>query len=78
MKIRLTKPLPQIGRVVPAGVILSDAPQALMDRLVRQGAAEWVDPPAGRQVPPPAPASLPFSKPAKKAGGRKKAGGDAG
>ena len=43
MKIRLLKPLVQIGRIVPAGVILSDAPPVLMRKLVIKGAAEWVD-----------------------------------
>lgn len=56
MKIRLTKPLPQIGKVVPAGVILDDAPEALKEKLVRQGRAVWVDNRAGgRADPPPAP-----------------------
>jgi len=72
MKVRLTKPLRQIGRVIPAGVILSDAPEALMERLVRQGAAVWADHPAGEQVPPPSPAPLPFST--RKNGGKNKAG----
>ena len=58
MKIRLTKPLPQIGKVVPAGVILDDAPEALKEKLVRQGRAEWVDARAGVRVDPP-PAPLP-------------------
>ena len=61
MKVKLTKPLPQIGRVIPAGVILADAPEALMEKLVRQGRAVWVDPQAGEQVSPPSPAPLPFS-----------------
>ena len=71
MKVKLTKPLPQIGRVLPAGVILSDAPEALMEKLVRQGRAVWVDTPAGEQVLVPSPAPLPFSKPTRR---RKKAG----
>lgn len=38
MKIQLTKTLPQpeLGRVIPAGVII-DAPPALAERLLRQG-----------------------------------------
>ena len=71
MKVKLTSPLPQIGRVIPAGVILDDAPDCLMEKLVRQGRAVWVDTPAGEQVLPPSPAPLPFSKPARR---RKKAG----
>lgn len=42
MKIRLIKPLVQIGRVIPAGVILSDAPVPLMERLVKTGKAEML------------------------------------
>ena len=68
MKIKLTKPLPQIGRVIPAGVILSDAPQALMEKLVRQGRAVWVDPQAGEQASPTSPAPLPFTEPKKRKG----------
>lgn len=60
MKIRLTKPLPQIGKVVPAGVILDDAPEALKEKLVRQGRAEWVESRAGDRADPP-PAPLPSS-----------------
>ena len=41
MKIKLTRALAQAGRVVPAGVILSDAPPALMRKLVAEGRAEW-------------------------------------
>ena len=38
MKLRLTRPLPQpeLGRVIPAGVVI-DAPPALSDRLLREG-----------------------------------------
>lgn len=38
MKIRLTRPLPQLGlgRVIPAGVVI-DAPPALSERLLREG-----------------------------------------
>lgn len=43
MKVKLTKPLPQIGRVIPAGVVIDDAPETLMEKLVRQGRAVWVD-----------------------------------
>lgn len=60
MKIRLTKPLPQIGKVVPAGVVLDDAPEALKEKLVRQGRAEWVETRAGDRFDPP-PAPLPSS-----------------
>lgn len=68
MKVKLTKPLPQIGRVIPAGVILDDAPLTLMEKLVRQGRAVWVSAPAGgeQQEAPPIPAPLPFSKPEKR------------
>lgn len=68
MKVRLTKPLPQIGRVIPAGVILNDAPEALMEKLVRQGRAEWVVTPAGgeQQERPPIPGPLPFTESAPK------------
>lgn len=66
MKVKLTKPLPQIGRVIPCGVILSDAPDALMEKLVRQGRAVWVDPQAGEQASDPSPAPLPFSEPKKR------------
>lgn len=41
MKIKLTQPLPQIGRVIPAGVLIEDAPFSLKDRLVKQGKAVW-------------------------------------
>lgn len=40
MKIKLLQPLPQIGRVIPAGVYI-DAPFSLKDRLVKQGKAIW-------------------------------------
>lgn len=60
MKVKLIKPLPQIGKVVPAGVILADAPEALMEKLVRQGRAVWVEKQAGAGVDPP-PAPLPTS-----------------
>ena len=66
MKIKLTKPLPQIGRVIPAGVMLEDAPIALMEKLVRQGRAVWVDHPAGEQASPSSPAPLPFTEPKKR------------
>lgn len=42
MKIRLTRPLAQAGRVIPAGVIISDAPPGLKERLLREGRAEAV------------------------------------
>ena len=42
MKVRLTKPLRQSGRVIPAGVILSDAPVSLMQKLISEGHAELV------------------------------------
>ena len=53
MKTRLTRPLPQVGRVIPAGVVL-DAPEGLSGRLIREGGAE----PAERAqiVPGPVPA----------------------
>lgn len=41
MKIKLTQPLPQIGRVIPAGVLIEDAPYSLKERLVKQGKAVW-------------------------------------
>ena len=43
MKIQLTKTLPQpeLGRVIPAGVII-DAPPALAERLFREGRAKPV------------------------------------
>lgn len=41
MRIKLTQPLPQIGRVIPAGVYIEDAPFSLKDRLVKQGKAVW-------------------------------------
>ncbi len=41
MRIKLTQPLPQIGRVIPAGVYIEDAPFAFKDRLVKQGKAVW-------------------------------------
>lgn len=73
MRVRLTKPLRQIGRVIPAGVILRDAPEALLERLVREGKAVWVEPPAGekRQGNPPTPAALPFTTPKRKREGKK-------
>lgn len=73
MRVKLTKPLRQIGRVIPAGVILQDAPEALMERLVREGRAVWVEPPAGekRQGNPPTPAALPFNAPRSKREGKK-------
>lgn len=45
MKIRLTKPLPQLslGRVIPAGVTI-DAPAALYERLLREGRGEPAQP----------------------------------
>lgn len=63
MKVRLTKALPQIGRVIPAGVILSDAPEALMEKLVRQGRAVWVlsEAEGAQQDAPPRPDPLPFT-----------------
>lgn len=44
-KIRLTKPFPQpqYGKCIPAGVIMDDAPEPLMEKLVRQGRAVWAD-----------------------------------
>ena len=41
MRIRLTKPLPQVslGRVIPAGVVI-DAPPVLSARLIRMGIGE--------------------------------------
>ena len=42
MRIRLTKPIAQNGRVVPAGVILTDAPPAFMKKLLLQNRAELV------------------------------------
>ena len=65
MKVRLTKPLPQpqFGRVIPAGVILEDAPEELMKKLVRQERAEWVFPRAeDRSVTPPDADPLPDIK----------------
>ena len=43
MKIQLTKTLPQpeLGRVIPAGVII-DAPPGLAERLLRDGRAQPV------------------------------------
>ena len=75
MQVKLTKPLPQIGRVIPAGVILDDAPEALMEKLVRQGRAEWVEPQAEgkQQEAPPLPGPLPFTEPPKR---RRKKDGD--
>ena len=74
MRIRLTKPLPQLslGKVIPAGVII-DAPAALCARLQREGRAVWVDPPAGekRQGNPPTPAALPFTVHRSKREGKK-------
>lgn len=47
MKVRLTKPLPQIAagvfKVLPAGVVIDDAPEAFMEKLVKQGRAEVWD-----------------------------------
>lgn len=45
MKIRLTRPLPQIslGKVIPAGVII-EAPPGLCARLLREGKAEPTEP----------------------------------
>lgn len=76
MKVKLTKPLPQIGRSIPAGVILDDAPEALMEKLVKQGRAVWVETPAGEQALPPSPAPLPFTEPKPKR--RRKKVGDEG
>lgn len=44
MKMRLTRPLPQIGRVVPAGVVI-DAPPGLYIRLLRENRAVPVNAP---------------------------------
>ena len=74
MKVKLTKPLPQIGRVIPAGVILTDAPEALMVKLVRQGRAVWVsdEPEKPEALPePPAPAE-PEQKPRRRRKGEAK------
>lgn len=43
MRIRLTKPLVQSGRVIPPGVILSSAPPVFMRKLVTEGRAELID-----------------------------------
>lgn len=53
MRIRLTKPLAQTGRVIPTGVILSSAPPVFMRKLVAEGRAELIDvtmPPDGRSA----------------------------
>ena len=42
MKVRLTKPLVQIGRIIPAGVVISDAPPEFMRKLIVSGKAEPV------------------------------------
>ena len=42
MSIRLIKPLPQVGRVIPAGCVI-DAPSGLEEKLVREGKAERLD-----------------------------------
>lgn len=62
MKIKLTKPLVQIGKVVPAGVVLGDCPTPLMEKIVRQGRAVWVDPQAGETSTPPLDTPLPVFK----------------
>ena len=43
MRIRLTRPLVQYGRVIPPGVILSNAPPSFMQKLVAEGRAEMID-----------------------------------
>lgn len=67
MKVKLITALPQISegifQVRPAGTIIDSAPEAYMQKLVKQGRAVWVDHLAGEQVPPPSPAPLPFSEP---------------
>ena len=47
--IRLIVPLPQIGRIVPAGCII-DAPEPLEEKLIRQGRAEKVEPNADERA----------------------------
>lgn len=42
MKIRLLKPIPQKGRIIPAGTILSSAPLSYMQKLVADGRAVQV------------------------------------
>ena len=72
MKIRLTKPVVQFGRIIPPGVILSNAPVEFMRKLVAEGRAERVDgakQPDGLSV---APASDDMGKPAQKGGGARK------
>ena len=39
MRVKLVKPVPQIGRVIPAGVIIDDAPESFKKRLIREGKA---------------------------------------
>lgn len=72
MKIRLTKPVVQFGRIIPSGVILSNAPLEFMRKLVTEGRAERVDgvkQPDGLSV---APASDDMGKPAQQGGGARK------
>lgn len=67
MKVKLITSLPQVRngvlQVRPAGTIIDSAPEAFMEKLVKQGRAVWVDIPAGEQDSPPSPAPLPFSEP---------------
>lgn len=68
MKIRLTRPLPQVGRVIPAGVVL-DAPEGLSGRLIQDGRAE----PAGSAQAAPAPAPVSETAAQKRKGRGKRA-----
>lgn len=63
-KIRLTKPYPVGGRVMPAGFIL-DAPNGFRARMVAEGRAEAVEMTAGGQIKPPVRPAAP-EKPAEK------------
>ncbi|MBE5797473.1 MAG: hypothetical protein E7327_08890 [Clostridiales bacterium] len=58
MKIKLTKPFPQLslGKVIPAGVII-DAPAGLSERLLRSGGATPA-PGAEAASAPPEPAPM--------------------
>lgn len=68
MRIKLIKPLVQIGRVVPAGTILSDAPPSFMERLVRTGKAEIVtDTPKTAPEASPEKTSLEYGEPSRDA-----------
>lgn len=60
MKIRLTKPLPQIGRVVPIGAVI-DAPEPFKLKLIRSGRAVWADDSVGGDAVL-APPSLPVEE----------------